>query len=117
LKTCFQFLRLKQGFKQNLATQMMTPIQRVTRYQLLMREIEKSFDKLAQISAQLVEKAKMDAERLMSEEKEEEAASEEDEAEGEGKLGFTQILLNSKLSIFVSLYSKRPFNRCRRLRE
>lgn len=39
-----QVLRLKQGFVHSLSAQMMTPIQRVTRFQLLLREIEKSFE-------------------------------------------------------------------------
>ena len=42
---------------------MMTPIQRVTRYQLLMKEIEKSYSQLATISAQLAEKIKEEAEK------------------------------------------------------
>ena len=37
----FAVLRLKRGFEQNLSTQMMTPVQRVTRYQLLLGEIAK----------------------------------------------------------------------------
>ncbi len=36
-----QLLCLKQGFSKSLSSQMMTPIQRVTRYTLLLREIEK----------------------------------------------------------------------------
>ncbi len=47
-KDCFltapprrQVLRLKQGFDKSLSAQMMTPIQRMTRYALLLKEIEK----------------------------------------------------------------------------
>ena len=44
LRPC-QVLRLKQGFSKSLSSQMMTPIQRVTRYTLLLREIERDLSR------------------------------------------------------------------------
>ena len=38
----FAVLRLKKGFDQSLSPLMMTPVQQVTRYQLLLSEIEKN---------------------------------------------------------------------------
>ncbi len=48
----------------------MTPIQRVTRYQLLLREIDKSYSQLAAISSQLAEKLKEEEEKKVTEAKE-----------------------------------------------
>ncbi|TRY61773.1 hypothetical protein TCAL_08466 [Tigriopus californicus] len=51
----FAVVRLKEGFQQALSTQMMTPIQRVTRYQLLLSEVLKNYKK-AEVEEELIQK-------------------------------------------------------------
>ncbi len=44
-RSFFQMVQMSLGYRNSLDSLMLTPVQRITRYQLLLREITKSLDK------------------------------------------------------------------------